>query len=180
MYLCTHIDAIVIPSASAGVVLSSDAGPEVCSGTTVTFTCRASAGIVRWRYDGSAPIAVVEGNAATTLGPFEVAVIDAESNTTFVTTTATAPITSELSGTNITCEDFPLTDVQVATLPDITGNFRICSYVCLRSVPIKPYNCCLAEFPGFRLYCNIWHVCAVPYTKSTDSDTTINVWVCFI
>ncbi len=131
MYLRTHTDAIVIPSASAGVDLSSDAGPEVCSGTTVTFTCRVSASAARWTYNGSALVTVADGEGAIPLGPFTVAVIDAETNSTFVTTTATAPITSELTGTNITCEDFPLTDVQVATLPDITGNFRICSYVCL-------------------------------------------------
>ncbi len=122
-----YFDAIIILSASAAVDLSSDAGPEVCSGTTVTFTCRVTAVAARWRYNESAPVTVVEGNAATILGPFTVAVIDAETNSTFITTTATAPITSELSGTSITCEDFPLTEVQVATLPDTTG--KIYTYV---------------------------------------------------
>ncbi len=57
------------------------------------------------------------------LGPFVmVTLIEAESNDTFVTTTATVSITSELSGTIITCEDFPMTEVDIATLPDIKGN----------------------------------------------------------
>ncbi len=116
-----HSKMNLIPSASAAVDLSSDAGPEVCSGTTVTFTCRVSAAVARWRYNGSAPVTVADGEGATPLGPFTVTVIDAESDSTFVTTTATAPITSELSGTNITCEDLPLTEVDSATLPDITG-----------------------------------------------------------
>ncbi len=53
--------------------------------------------------------------------PFVVTVIDAESNSAFLTTTATADITSELTGTSITCEHVLLTKVEVATLPDITG-----------------------------------------------------------
>ncbi len=40
---------VIIPSATAAVDLSSDAGPEVCSETTVTFTCRVSAGVAVWR-----------------------------------------------------------------------------------------------------------------------------------
>ncbi len=115
---------VLIPSASAAVDLSSDAGAEVCSGTAVTFTCRASAAAAvatRWRYDGESRI-VVSGDSAVPLGLFVVTVIDAESNSTFLTTTATVSVTSELSGTNITCEDFPMTEVDVATLPDITGS----------------------------------------------------------
>ncbi len=29
-------------------------------------------------------------------------------------------------------------------------------------VSTKPYNYCFSSFPGFCLYCYIWHVCAIP------------------
>ncbi len=85
----------IIPSASAAVDVSSDAGPEVCSGITVTFTCRASAIVAataRWRYDGEDRILATGASASFLRSVVMVAVIDAESNTTFVTTTATVNV----------------------------------------------------------------------------------------
>ncbi len=48
----------------------------------------------------------------------------------------------------------------VASDFDGLGGYRTLAYE--GQVPTKPYNCCFSSFPGFRLYCYIWHVCAIP------------------
>ncbi len=41
---------------------------------------------------------------------------------------------------------------------------------CQGQAPLKAYDCFWQRFLGFYLYCNIWHVRAIPiHTESTDS-----------
>ncbi len=137
-----YIAANIIPSASAAVDLSSDAEREdVCSGTTVTFTCRVPAQIALWAYNGQQVTRTVLDTITALLGPFVVTVIVAESNSTFVATTATVNITSELSGTSITCANFAMTETDIATLPDIMGNTLLHNYLYTEHYCVNIYVC---------------------------------------
>ncbi len=115
------VNVLLFLSVSAAVVLSSDAGTEVCSVTEVTFICTASTSIVQWRYSetaGSVVIDFVSGMAP--LGPFTVAPVTG--NSTFLLSTATAAITEGVIG-SLSCEDlFDPTVNDTITIPGIKGN----------------------------------------------------------